>query len=120
MTVDEAAASYGLFQVAYAALDQGITDSLVSFLRSGNEKLAVVLVAPLPFGRRLGELERLAKALEQESEYVHGLRTALNLARDVSQWRNARVHARVEFQDGIRPVLVSKDGSPLQIEAEIC
>ena len=120
MATDEAAASYGLFQVAYAALDQGLTNSLVCFLRSRNECLAVALVAPMPFVRRLQALAALAAALDQDSEYVKHFRAGLSLAKDVSQWRNDRVHPRVEFLDGIRPVLVSKDGSQLQIDAEIC
>jgi hypothetical protein len=120
MATDQTAASYGIFQVAYAALDQGLTNSLVSFLRSRNESLAVALVALIPFGRRLQALEALATALDQDSEYVQHLRAALALAGNVSKWRNARVHPHVEFLDGIRPVLVNKDGSPLQIDAKVC
>jgi len=120
MDIDETACSYGLFQVAYAALDQKLTNSLVSFLRSRNQKLATNLVGPIPFGKRLKALETLAKTLDQDSESVQKFLAALALARAVSEWRNARIHPRVEFIGGIRPMLVSKDGSPLQIDVTIC
>jgi hypothetical protein len=35
MTTDETACSYGLFQIAFAALDQGITNSLVNLPPEG-------------------------------------------------------------------------------------
>jgi hypothetical protein len=120
MVIDNAAASYGLFHVAYAALDQGITNSLVSFLRSRNENLAVKFVAQMPFGRRLQALEKLVKSLDQDSDYVHHFRKALFSAKELSKWRNDRVHPRVEFRDGIQPVLVNKDGTPMRIDAEAC
>jgi hypothetical protein len=120
-TPDETAASYGLFQVAYASLDQGITNSLVAFLRAKDEMLAFDLIASIPFRVRLEKLDALAKTLNQESEYAQHIRAALSLAKQVSQWRNARVHPRVEFLDGIRPVLIGKkDGKPLEIDVATC
>ena len=99
MTADETAASYGL-----------VTNSRVTFLRSRNETLAFALVAQMQFSPRL----------DQQSDHVQHFRAALALAKSVSEWRNARVHPRVEFLDGIRPVLIGKDGKPLQIDAASC
>lgn len=120
MTIDEPAASYGLFQVAFAALNQGLANSLISFLAPTNEHLAEHLVAPMTFSRRLEALQALAKTLDRESDYVQHFRAALDSAKEVSEWRNARIHARVEFSDGIRPVLMGKDGKPIEIDVESC
>jgi hypothetical protein len=120
LRIDDTTAAYGLFHVAYAALDQVITNSLVSLRRSPDEQVENRL-AWVPLSKRLKLLEDVAKPLDQSCDYVQHFSEALALAKEVQAWRNSCVHARVEFLDGIRPVLLNReDGKPVQLDAATC
>ena len=47
------------------------------------------------------------------------LKQACKLAKDLSKWRNDRIHSEVRFIEN-RPVILDEEGKPLQIDYETC
>ena len=88
---DETASWDKLFQTAFDALDQGITSSLVSFLRSKNENETRALYTRMSFSGRVKKLEELTQPLDNENEYVQHFRKALATAKEVEELRDRHV-----------------------------
>jgi hypothetical protein len=122
LNINDDAAAYGLFQVAFAGLDTRLSGSLVALLRSANPNLAFAIVKTLSFHRRLEVFRKVIKTFKQGSyldQVLCALREASNKAEALSQWRNERIHAEVRLNEN-QTVIVGKDGKPLQIDYAVC
>jgi hypothetical protein len=123
LQIDEHAAAYGLFHLAFANLDTRVSRSVVDLLRCGNKKLAFDVVKRMPFSRRLQILQRAVKrAVDNElhDAEVDELKEACKVAEDVARWRNERIHGEVKFINDNQPVLLDEQGEPLRISYETC
>jgi len=119
-SLDPHTAAYGRFQLAFTALDTTVSDSLVALQRPSDPQRAFAETKRRLrlFGYRLTEL--IAK-VEQcgENEVTRAVLDACATARQISKWRNSRVHAKVRFvRDEL--VLVGDDEMPVQITDRLC
>jgi hypothetical protein len=122
LQIDAHTSAYGLFQVAFAGLDTRLSRSVVALLCCKNTLLGFAVVRTIPFGRRLEILQKAIKAVTGNSPItseIEELKQACKLAKDVSKWRNDRIHSEVRFNEN-RPVVVDSEGRPLQIDYDIC
>jgi len=122
LQIDASMCAYGLFQVAFAGLDSRLSRSVVALLSCKNTGTAFAVVRRIPFGRRVGILQRAIKTVcgntQLSSELVE-LEAACKAAKDVSRWRNNSVHGEVRFNEN-RPVVVDEEGRPLRIDYQTC
>ncbi len=101
MTIDQAAAAYGLFQLAFAEVVDHIAGTLFALRQQKEADLSYSNVFGLNFGRQIRELEGELKTFDQYQsqwmvEHLGPLREACRRARLLSNWRNKRIHARVQ------------------------
>jgi hypothetical protein len=122
LQIDAPTSAYGLFQVAFACLDTRLSRSVVALLCCKNTELAFAVVRRMPFNQRLQILQKAIKTVTGNSHIapeMEELKQACNLAKDVSEWRNKRIHSEVRFIEN-RPVILDGEGKPLQIDCETC
>jgi hypothetical protein len=122
MVIDPDAAAYGVFQIAFATMDTRLSRSLVALCRCKNDRLTFDILRRMPFGRRLDTLQKAIKAAPPEMQRdleIQKLSQACDLAEDIQEWRNRRIHAEVRFHEN-QPVLVDGNGRPLEINREAC
>lgn len=120
LQIDAHTSAYGLFQVAFAGLDTRLSRCVVALLSCKNANATFALVRRIPFGRRLDILRKAIKAANGKSPTIpeiDELEQACKLAKEISKWRNARIHGEVRFNEN-RPVIVDEDGNPLQIDCQ--
>jgi hypothetical protein len=126
MPTESDLAAYGEFNIAYALLDTTITNAITYLLRNPDPQIAAELFyVRMTLGRRLDVLQKLANKLKNahrlRDENVPHLLDAIKRARDISKWRNDRIHARVRYEP--RKLAVSftgKTGEDLDIEFTDC
>ena len=122
LQIDAPTSAYGLFQVAFAGLDTRLSRSVVALLCCKNTKPAFAVVRGMPFSRRLEILQKAIKTVTGNSHIspeMEELEQACKLAKDVSKWRNDRIHSEVRFIEN-QPVILDDEGKPLQIDYETC
>jgi len=122
LVIDPEAAAYGFFQIAFATMDTRLSRSLVAVCQCKSANFALASISRMPFGLRLAQLRKAIKAVESDlpnDSDIQELKTGCDLAESVQRWRNSRIHADVRFA-GPCPVLVDRDGKPLQIDREEC
>lgn len=120
MVLDPEAAAYGIFQIAFASMDTRLSRALVTLCRCESTQLTFSILSKLPFGGRLAKLRKAIKDVDLPiNPDIQELKTACDLAENVQKWRNSRIHAEVRFSEN-RPVLVDREGEPLQIDREEC
>lgn len=101
MTIDPAAAAYGLFQLAFAEVTDHIAGALFALRRRKEADLRYTNVFGLNFGRQINELEGELKRFDQYQsqsmlEHLGALREPCQRARLLADWRNKRIHVRVQ------------------------
>jgi len=125
LEIDPEMSAYGFFQVAFASLDTRLSWSVVELLRCKNTALAFEVVRRMSFSHRLQILQKAVKAVKEVGgdsplpPEAEELGKACNLASDLSQWRNRRIHGKVKFLEN-HPVLVDETGTPLRITVQTC
>lgn len=122
LEIDAHTSAYGLFQVAFAVLDTRLSRSVVALLCCKNVELAFAVVRRMPFGQRLQILQRgVEKAVDNGLHIpeMEELKQACKLAKDVSKWRNDRIHSEVRYVEN-RPVILDEEGKAPQIDCETC
>jgi hypothetical protein len=134
LNINHHAAAYGLFHLAYAVLDGRVTHSLFLLRRSRDAGIKPEELQRWTFGRRLkelrGELKRfrdntsLKDGCEHQDveEEIQALEGACERAREVADWRNARIHpAQIRIvEDQHIFVLCDQRGGALLMDYSEC
>src|SRR2546422_582390 len=118
MEIGQDVAAYGLFQIAFATMDTRLSRCLAALCRCEDAKLTFAILTHMPFGRRLELLQRAMRGNPDDTE-LRELKAACELANKVKEWRNARIHAEVRFNENT-PVLVDPNGRPLLLNRHEC
>jgi|SRR5208337_2255028 len=122
LEIDAHTSAYGLFQVAFAGLDTRLSRSVVALLCCKNTEPTFAVVRRMPFGQRLQVLQRAVEKAVGNGLHIpemEELQQACKLAKDVSKWRNDRIHSEVRFIEN-RPVILDEEGKRLQIDYQTC
>jgi hypothetical protein len=130
MLINSELAAYGMFQIAFAALDTRLSWTLFAISVCEGEGLSFESIRRETFGRRLDTLEKLRKRLAHKLKRADAspraidadldeLTRACDAARSVQNWRNGRIHAKVMFSDEGAPVLI-QNGRRLRLDREEC
>jgi hypothetical protein len=134
LNINHHAAAYGLFHLAYAVLDGRVRHSLFLLRKSGDASIQPEEFQRGMFGKRLKELRnelelfRRNTSLKDEVEHqdveeeVQALERACDHAREVANWRNARIHpAQIRsVEDQHVFVLCDGSGAPLLMDYSEC
>lgn len=100
MTLDDNAAAYGLFQLVFANLVQQFATAVFYIQRNQNPGLHFNEVFRRDFSRLRDILKDELKQFEANSFHdmeVQDIRNACAKAATLAEWRNPRVHARVQI-----------------------
>jgi hypothetical protein len=134
LNINHHAAAYGLFHLAYLVLDGRVGHSLFLLRKSRDAGIRPEEFQRGTFGKRLQELRdeleclRDNTSLNDECEYqdveeeIQALKGACELAREVANWRNARIHpAQIQIVED-QHVFVPCDerGGPLLMDSSEC
>jgi hypothetical protein len=134
LNIDHHAAAYGLFHLAYAVLDGRVRHSLFLLRKSRDASTEPEEFLRGMFGKRLEELRKELEffrhdtSLKDEVEHqdvheeVQALERACEHAREVANWRNARIHpAQIRIvEDQHIFVLCDGSGAPLLMDYSEC
>ena len=121
LNLSEDVAAFGLFHLAFAMVDDEVSKSLVTFLRSPNEDLALEIVGTMPLERRLRVLKALLASVKSEGPEKCALQKAMANIEEVRKWRNDRAHARAKIDiQAANVMLLGKNGRQIDIKAAIC
>jgi hypothetical protein len=123
MILDENAAAFGLFQLAFANLHQQLA-TVVFFLRRAEEpNLKFGEVFGLTFSRLHKTLKKQLSKLDRNpsmSMEIQFLKKACSKIGPLARWRNDRAHPRVRIdENGIR-IFNWKTGKALSLDREEC
>jgi hypothetical protein len=123
LNADATACAYGLFQVAFAEMVETLAVAVYELRKQREPSLTIAGLRNLRKpGELLTELKDELKQFDDRSapaEYVQEVRVACGEARQVLNWRNARVHCRIlRTETGV--ALQSWDGKPLPLTSGDC
>jgi len=123
MTLDGNAAAFGLFQLAFANLQQQLA-TVVFFLRRVEEpNLKFGEVFKLELRRLRRSLKEQLRKLKEHSSMSMEIQLLQKTCSEIgvlAQWRNDRAHPRVRIdEDGIA-IFNWKTGKPLSIHRDEC
>lgn len=123
MTLDENAAAFGLFQLAFANLHQQLA-TLVFFLRRIQQPdVKFDEVFALQSSRLRKALKEELSRLEQHSSTQMELQLLRKTCSDIgplAQWRNARSHPRVRIDGNRIAIFDWRTGQPLSVRRDEC
>jgi hypothetical protein len=134
VNINQDAAAYGLFHLAYAVLDGRVRHSLFLLRKSRDSTVTPEQFQRGNFGKRLkklkAELELLRTDMSDKGRFeklnvndeLARLDAACALAGKVAQWRNDRIHpAQIRIMETQHVfVLCDKNGSPMPIDYDEC
>ena len=134
LNINDHAAAYGLFHLAYAVLDGRVRHSLFLLRKSRDASTKPEEFQRGMFGKRLEELRKELElfrhntSLKDEVEHqdvqeeVQALERACEHAKEVANWRNARIHpAQIRIvEDQHIFVLCDGSGAPLVMDYPEC
>ena len=101
MNLDQNAAAFGLFHLAFANLTQQLAAALFYIRRLKEPNLKFKDVFNLKFSRMLREFKEELKQLEGGSHdlAVQALLPVCETIETLGDWRNARIHPRVQIDE---------------------
>lgn len=123
MKIDETAAAYGLFQLAFAEVTEYLAAALFRLRRDRETELEFAHVFRMKFSRMLSEFKEELKRFDGRTAVVEelgSLRGACSQMKALSQWRNCRSHARVRRVDDGLALYDWKTHKRLSITFEEC
>lgn len=126
MHPDETSAAYGLFTITYAYLGQQLAGAVFYLRRRNEPKLQFPQVMKRSAEQlidallaELGEIETTAFGREVERE-IDALRRICSEFRAVKDWRDQRIHARVQIDDSGIALFDWRTRKQLPMTAEEC
>ena len=123
MTIDPAAAAYGIFQVVFAEMTENLAGALFRFRQVKQPELTFKQVFRMVFNKLLKEFEDDLKPASEPSalsDSLSAVRDACAAMKSIADWRNDRIHARVRQGDGGLALYNWRTGEPLPITYEEC
>ena len=102
MTLDENAAAFGLFHLAFANLHQQLATVVFLLRRAQEPHLKFDEIFKLKFSRLQSALKEELRKLDRNSSMaveIQLLRKACSDLGPLADWRNERVHARVRISE---------------------
>jgi hypothetical protein len=119
--ISDAAAAYGEFNLAFAALETELARSLVLLNDEGNFWNAFRKVRWWKFIQKVEALRKITAVFQNgvEDSSVSLINDALQQSVIVADWRNDRIHGDVWLVNGF-VVVLGRDGKPVQIDAIEC
>jgi hypothetical protein len=123
MKLDETTAAFGMFHLAFANLTQQLASAVFLIRRIKEPNLKFQKVFRIEFSNLckalMAELNQFdgRQAIDMDVKYV---RHFCSKARDLSEWRNERVHARVQIDEGVITIYNSRTCKQLSLNCDEC
>jgi len=123
MKFDETTAAFGMFHLAFANLTQRLESAVFLIRRIKEPNLNFQEVMQLQFSDLCKALKSGLKQLDGRQSIetdVQYVRHFCAKARELSKWRNERVHARVQIDEGAITIYNSRTGKQLILNRDEC
>lgn len=123
MKLDETTAAFGLFHLAFANLTEQLASAVFCIRRIKEPNVKFEEIFKLKFSNLckalMAELNKFdgRQSIDMDVQYV---RHFCAKARDLSAWRNERVHARVQIDEGVITIYNSRTGKQLTLNRDEC
>jgi len=123
MTLDENAAAFGLFHLAFANLQQQLARVVFELRLVEEPNLRFDEMSHLKFASLRNELKAHLKKLKRHSSMsmeIQFLQKTCSELGPLAQWRNERAHPRVRMDENGIAIFDWRTGKPLGIHRDEC
>jgi hypothetical protein len=119
-SLNQHAAAWGVFQIAFARLETRMAQGIVMLMESARGDFALTITRRMQFKAKVDVLTKLGNELRKAGvDSGRELASAAEAGFEVSCWRNDRIHALVQdTESGV--TLIGKNGAPLFITRSEC